>query len=158
MTRMYICDTSIFISLGLYYPSRFPTIWKRINELADAEMLLSTREVRRELENICPHEHVNNWIKQYQNIFLIPTNEECETVVRIFQKEQYRGLVRRQNILKGWPVADPFVVALAKAKDGYVVTQELYKSGGARIPTVCKDLDIECLNLEGLLEKEKLKY
>ena len=155
---MYVYDTNVFISLGLYYPKRFPTIWERIDNLADSGDLVSVREVRRELENNCSSEHVLNWVKQYRHIFHIPTNEECQIVTEIFQKSQYLGFVKRNNILKGMPVADPFIIAAAKSKGFCVVTQESNKSKGARIPTACVDFDVDCIDLEGFLEREKLEY
>ena len=155
---MYVIDTNVFISLGLYYPKRFPTIWERVNNLADSGSLVSVREVRRELETNCASEHLLNWVEQHRHIFHIPTNEECQIVSEIFKKNQYLGFVKRNNILKGMPVADPFIIAAAKAKGFCVVTQESNKSKGARIPTACIDLDVECIDLEGFLEKEKLEY
>jgi len=154
---MYVIDTNVFISLGLYYPKRFPTIWGRVDSLADSGDLLSVREVRRELETNCSSEHVLNWVEQYRHIFHIPTNEECQIVSEIFQKNQYLGFVKRNNILKGMPVADPFIIAAAKAKSFCVVTQESNKSKGARIPTACIDFDVECIDLEGFLERENLE-
>ncbi len=61
-------------------------------------------------------------------------------------------------MLKGIPVADPFIIAAAKVHKGCVVTQESLKLGGARIPTVCADLKVECIDLEKFLEQEQLKY
>ena len=155
---MYVFDTNVFISLGLYYPKRFPTIWERIDSLADSGGVVSVREVRRELETKCSSEHVLNWVEQHRYIFHIPTNEECQIVSEIFRKNQYLGFVKRNNILKGMPVADPFIIAAAKAKGFCVVTQESNKSKGARIPTACIDFGIECIDLEGFLEREKLEY
>jgi hypothetical protein len=154
---MYVFDTNIFITLQNFYPSRFPTIWNRINKLTDNGELLSLREVWKELE-IKAVDFIIEWMEQYRHIFRIPTNEECMVVSQIFQQKQYQGLVRRDSILKGLPVADPFVIALAKVNEGCVVTQESLRLGGARIPTVCLDLKVECINLEGFLEKENLKY
>ena len=59
---------------------------------------------------------------------------------------------------KGLPVADPFVVAAAKVHQASVVTREAFKSGGARIPTVCQEFGVECLNVEQFLTRERLKY
>jgi len=36
--------------------------------------------------------------------------------------------------------------------------KESMKLGGARIPTLCKELEIDCRDLEGFLELEDLKY
>jgi hypothetical protein len=155
---MYVIDTNVFISLGLYYPKRFPTIWERINTLAESGNLVSVREVRRELETNCSSEHILNWIIQYRYIFHVPTNEECLIVSQIFQKTQYLGFVKRKNILKGMPVADPFIIASAKIRNFFVVTQESDKAKGARIPTACKDFDVKCIDLENFFEREKIKY
>jgi len=155
---MYVFDTNVFISLGLYYPRRFPTIWENIDSLVATGKLVSVREVRRELENNCSSEHILKWVQKNREIFRIPTNEECLIVSDIFKKNEYIGFVKRQNILKGMPVADPFIIAAAKVKGFIVVTQESNKSKGARIPTACKDFNVECIDLEGFLEKENMEY
>ena len=97
-------------------------------------------------------------MEAHKDIFGIPDDEEGKIVAQIFSKEQYRGLVKRVNILKGLPVADPFVVAAAKVRNAIVVTQESLKVGGARIPTLCRELDVQCIDLEGLLEKEGIQF
>jgi hypothetical protein len=155
---MYVIDTNVFISLGLYYPKRFPTVWERIDSLAESGGLVSVREVRHELENNCSSEHVLNWVEQHRHVFHIPSNDECQIVSEIFKKNQYLGFVKRNNILKGMPVADPFIIAAAKAKGFCVVTQESNKPKGARIPTACLEFNVDCIDLEGFLEREKLEY
>lgn len=156
---MYVFDTNVFYALGHYYPSRFPTIWKRIEELVKDDALQSVKEVLRELENNCPFESVENWAKTHRGIFKPPSDQEMKFVAKLFEKKQYQGFVKRQNILKGRPVADPFVIAAAKvAKGGLVVTLESPTTGGARIPAACKDFGVECINLEQFLEREGLKF
>jgi hypothetical protein len=154
---MYIVDTNVFLSLGNYYPKRFPTIWGRINDLADNGILKSVREVKNEIEHNCQHEHIAEWVKNHHAVFLIPTEAELMIIRDFLQIEQYRELVKRQNILKGLPVADPFIIAAGKFYKACVVTQESLKTG-ARIPNLCKELDISCINLEGFLELENLIY
>lgn len=154
---MYIFDKNVFLSLGHYYPRRFPTIWRRIDELASNGTLRSVREVRREIEANCPFEYIAEWVHDHHEIFMIPTDVELGIVRDVFQIEQYRGLVRRQNIIKGLPVADPFIVAAGKFYAACVVTQESMRTG-ARIPHLCQDMEIQCINLEGFLEQEELMY
>lgn len=155
---VYVFDSNVFISLGLYYPKRFPTIWEAVDSLAASGDLVSVREVRRELETSCSSEHMLEWVNQHRSIFHIPTNEECQIVSEIFKKNQYLGFVKRKNLLKGMPVADPFIIAAAKVKGFCVVTQESNKFTGARIPTACRDFDVDCIDLEGFLEREELEY
>ena len=61
---MYVFDTNVFITLGYYYPSSFPTIWDRLTILVKAEKLFSVKEVRKELEINCHFEYVEKWVKE----------------------------------------------------------------------------------------------
>lgn len=155
---MYVFDKNVFISLGHYYAGRFPTIWGRVNDLANDGTLCSVREVRREIETNCPFPYIAEWVQDHRHIFMMPTETELMIVREIFRSEQYRGLVRRQNIIRGLPVADPFIVAAGKFYEALVVTQESLLSGGARIPTLCQELEVRCTDLEGFLEEEDLQY
>ena len=155
---IYIFDTNALRSLGYYYPNRFPTIWKKIDELTEIGLLRSVKEGQREIESNCPFKHIRDWVKKHHYIFIKPTEEESKIISEIFKKEQFRGLVRKTSIIKGLPVADPFIIAAAKVYFACVITQESLKPGGARIPTLCKELDIDCRDLEGFLELEGLKY
>jgi hypothetical protein len=155
---MYIMDTTAFYVLGNYYPLRFPSIWEHINNLVREDKFWSVKEVRQEIEHNCPFDHIEKWVDSHRHIFRKPTSRELEFVTKIFQLKQYLGLVKRSNILKGLPVADPFIVAAGKIHKGTVVTQESFKDGGARIPTVCKEFNVHCINVEEFLGREKLKY
>lgn len=155
---MYVFDTNVFILLGQYYPSRFPTIWAKIDELADNDVLRSVKEVRRELEQYNAASHISEWVRAHSALFLPPTEDEMCVVAEIFRKEQYRGFVKRSNLLKGMPVADPFVVAAGKVHSRKVVTQEADKAGAARIPTACREFGVKCMTVEEFLELENLKY
>ncbi len=155
---MYVFDTNIFAALGHYFPSAFPTIWGKIDALVAGGHIVSVKEVRRELEIRSRFQHIDDWTKANRHIFLPPSDAESKIVAEIFLKELYRGLVKKQNMLKGLPVADPFIIAAAKVKNGYVVTQESRKKGGARIPAICADLHVECIDLEEFLHREGIKY
>lgn len=155
---MYVFDTNVFRALNIITPKTFPTIWKRMDDLVNQEKLWSVREVRRELKNNSPSAHIEDWAKDNRHIFKRPTTKELYIVSEIFKLPQYLGLVKRQNLLKGLPVADPFIVASAKIKTAFVVTQEIRVKSGARIPNVCSDFKVDCINLEQFFEKENIKY
>jgi len=155
---LYVYDTGAFFDLGHFYPSRFPTIWTHIDKLVMEGRLWSVREVRREIENNCPFPHIEEWVAKNRHIFRKPESSELEVVTEIFKVSNFLGLVRRSHILKGLPVADPFIVAAAKVHKSSVVTREIFKDKGARIPTVCKEFGVTCINVEQFMEKEKLKY
>ena len=155
---MYIFDTTVFYILGHYYPSAFPTIWNRLNELVKDSNLLSVKEALQEIDVSFPRNHVKDWIQINRHIFKPPNEEETKIVLEIFKVPQYQGLVKKENILKGRPVADPFIIAAAKVHKKIVVTHESYKHDGARIPTVCKQFNVRCIDLEKFFEHENMRF
>jgi hypothetical protein len=155
---MYVFDTNVFRALEILTPKTFPTIWKRVDDLVLQDKLWSVKEVRRELNNNSPSEHIADWVRNNSHIFKKPNDKELYVVSEIFKLPQYLGLVKRANLLKGLPVADPFIVASAKVKGAFVVTQENHVKNGARIPNVCEDFKVGCIKLEEFFEREKLKY
>ena len=56
-------------------------------------------------------------------MFLTPTDDETALVVEIFKVKHSQMLVSETQRLKGQPVADPFVIASAKARKGTVITE-----------------------------------
>jgi hypothetical protein len=69
---MYVFDTNVFYALGHYYPSRFPTIWGRLEDLVKDGALQSVREVLREIEGNCPFETIEAWVKAHRSILDFP--------------------------------------------------------------------------------------
>jgi hypothetical protein len=155
---MYVFDTNVFYALGHYYPSRFPSVWARLEDLINDGAMQSVKEVLREIEGNCPFESIEGWAKTHRAIFKPPSEQEMQFVASLFQKKQYQGFVKRQNILKGLPVADPFVIAAGKISGGRVVTLESQTAEGARIPAACRDYGVKCIDLEQFLERESLKF
>lgn len=155
---MYIFDTNAISTLAYYYPSRFPTIWRRIEELVENGNLWSVREVRNELERHCPSDHLKSWVHAKRSIFRIPNEEELRILSQILANRRYHSLVKKDNILKGFPAADPFVIAAGKAYEATVVTQENKRPNAVTIPNVCDELNVTCLNVEKFLESENLTF
>jgi len=62
------------------------------------------------------------------------------------------------RILKGKPVADPFLIARAKCLDATLVTQEQFRRNGAKIPNVCEHFKVTWTNLEGFMEEQAWRF
>jgi len=155
---MYIVDNSSFMVLGTYYPESFPTIWKKINDLVESGDFLSVKEVQKEIEAGCKFLHIEKWVKNNKAIFKKPTSQELTFVTEMFKEEKNRELIKHKNILNGSPVADPFIIASAKINGAIVITEESYKRGGARIPSICEKYDIDCIKIEQFLILEELIF
>lgn len=145
---IYIFDTSAFVTLKHFYPSTFPTLWSGIENLTATGDLVSVREVLNELDAYNDTDLIQVWARNHKKIFLPPTAAEQQFVVQIFSVQHFQALISRKALLKGTPVADPFVIASAKIRNGTVVTQEQSKPNAAKVPNVCTHFGIPCITLE----------
>ena len=69
---MYVLDTNVFIALGHYYPSRFPTIWAKLEELVDSGDLRSVKEVNENWRFIAISIILRNGFETTATFFLLP--------------------------------------------------------------------------------------
>ncbi len=67
-------------------------------------------------------------------------------------------VIERRKLLKGGKNADPFVIARAQIVGGAVVTMEGEPLNGVRIPNICRHFGIECISLEGFMEREGWQF
>lgn len=144
--------------MGHYFPDRFPSFWAHIDGLVAADRMVSASEVWKELDNSSTRQHLTLWLKANAALFATPTSREMAFVAEIFKVSEFQALVREKNRLEGSPVADPFVIARAGVESGCVVTEEVERPGAVRIPTVCAHFSVDCVNLEGLMQREGWRY
>lgn len=154
----YVFDTSSLRVLRNFYPERFPSFWQLFNELVANGTVISVREVLRELEIQLEEGHMHDWIRNHRNLFLQPGEEEMRFVEAILAVPHFRALISLRAILVGRPVADPFVIASARVKEGIVVTQESSPPNAAKIPNVCQHYGIDCIDLEEFMEREGCRF
>ena len=157
---VYVFDSNSFGVISYYFPERFPSFWKSFNGLVADGRILSVREVYLELENRLPEnrQHMLNWIVANRNVFLVPGPEETKFVSQIFAVSHFQQLVKTKQTLIGSPVADPFIIASAKIRNGCVVTEEGKKDNSARIPNVCDHFAVACINVEKFMERESMQF
>jgi hypothetical protein len=163
----YVFDTTSIRSLQHFYPRVFKRIWEGLGALVSQNRLISTREVLNELDRQAISDDVLNWAKEHRAIFLTPNAEELRFVATIFQVRHFQALIGQQQRLKGMPVADPFVIACAKVRDGTLVTEEGWarpstsltpKPHAAKIPNVCAHFGIPCIDLEEFMHPQEWHF
>ncbi|MBN2308189.1 MAG: DUF4411 family protein [Candidatus Hydrogenedentes bacterium] len=155
---IYVFDTSSFRVVDHYFPDRFPSFWERFDEAVSDGIVVSVREVRNELDRQSRRPHLEEWIGRNRSIFLQPSSEEMDFVAQVFAIPHFQHLVKAENLLKGMPVADPFVIASAKCRNGCVVTEESRREHAARIPNVCEHFGIDCTNVDGFMAREGWEF
>ena len=155
---IYVFDSNSLLNLFWhYYPERFPTLWEKFDALVSGGELVSVREVFNEIGS--SEDLLGTWAKEHKNVlFLESTAEELQFVAEIFQVQHFQAMVRKQERLKGKPVADPFVIARAKISGASVVTQEKNTKDAAKIPNVCDHFGIRWINLEGFMKEENWTF
>lgn len=151
---IYVFDTSSLSEFKHFYPGVFKSIWLGLDDLVQQEKLISTREVWNEMQRGNSDQHTNEWLKTRKEIFTTPSSDELQFVAEIFRVPHFQGLIGQKQRLKGDPVADPFVIACAKVKNGTVVTEEQFKPNAAKIPNVCQHFDVPCIDLEAFMHQQ----
>ncbi|NJL71635.1 MAG: DUF4411 family protein [Candidatus Competibacteraceae bacterium] len=155
---IYVFDSSPLINLFRhYYRNRFPTLWQQFDEMVKDGQITSTREVSKELDG--QEDELSSWCKLNKHLFVMPSVAELAIVQDIFKVQHFQAIIRKNERLRGKPVADPFVIARAKCLgDACVVTDEKFSPNAAKLPNVCKHFQVDCTNLEGFMERENWRF
>ena len=155
---VHFIDTNSFRLLESYYPSRFPSFWQNFDRSVRAGDIASVREVRKEIEQGNAADHIEKWVKTNPHFFRDPDEDELHAVRDLFSNAHFQSMVGQKQILRGTPVADPFLIAAARVSGGCVVTEERAKPNSTKIPSVCSHLGVRCTNLEGMLVALKWRF
>jgi len=136
-----------------YPPDVFPTIWSNMDVSANNGGIFVIEEVVRELER--KDDDIYQWVKQ-RDAMIVPIDVEVqEHLTQIMSK--YGRLVDTRRNRSG---CDPWVIALARARGLTVVTGE--KATGnlekPKIPDVCKDLGVSCVDIVDFFRKQGWRW
>jgi rRNA-processing protein FCF1 len=155
----YVFDNNTLTAIFRhYFFERFPTFWDKFNKLVEEKVIISVREVRREIESLNRADRLEAWVNKNRDFFEDPTVEELEFITSIYSVKHFQQNLEQRKLLHGGAFADPFIIAKAKINNCTVVTQEQYKENGTKIPNICKHFDIICTDLEGFLTFENWEF
>jgi hypothetical protein len=156
---IYAVDSSSLMDWqARYYPTEvFPGLAVRIEALVEAGRFIAPALVREEIAAVGSARLVE-WIENHGEI-IVPNAEVLTEALAI--QNQFAGLSDPKSEHEE---ADAYVIALARMRDGIVVTQETpaaEKRNPKRthfIPDVCRELGIPCISLLGLMRREAWKF
>ena len=157
----YCLDTNTISSIyRFYFRDSFPSFWENFSDLVGSGRASSVREVEIELSRSPGLVSAVHELRELnQESFSQPSSTEQEFVAEIFGVRRFRSLLGGGNAARGNPVADPFVIAKARASPAMcVVTEEIYRPNAAKIPNVCEYFNIECINLQQLMIREGWQF
>lgn len=152
MTRLlYSFDTSVWINgrRDLFPPDLFPTLWDKLEGTIMAGAIRSIDVVKDELGK--KDDATTAWAAGQPDLFVtLEEDVQFATADVLAQHPKMMGRGGSRN------AADPFVVGLALARHGVVVTQETRSRSleKPRIPDVCLDLGVRCIPLVDVIRDQ----
>jgi hypothetical protein len=156
---IYSVDSSSLMDWqGRYFPTDvFTGLVARIEELIAGERFIAPALVKEEV-GVVGTAGLIDWTENHAGIF-VPTNDLLVEALTI--QNQFAGL---RDPKAEYEEADAYVIALAKLRNGIVVTQETpaaEKRNPKRthfIPDVCRELGIPSISLLGLMRREGWRF
>lgn len=162
-SNIYSVDTNVFLDIwcppesNIYSKHRMPELWGYIEQLVNEGRIIATKEVHDELEEHAAAD-LRQWLNDHRSIFS-QTEKQVRYAEDIINKvyAKYKNGYRPE--LKD--AADPFVVAIALEHGATVFTQEHRQPahepalvGAPKIPTVCAEYNVHCVNIEEFITRE----
>lgn len=149
----YCIDTSGLLDgwKRYYPPDIFPIIWDNVSDLIDAAGLIAPEEVREELR--MGADDLYDWVCAREQMFVPLTMEIQMAVADILAVHpQWVPTDRSRNM------ADPFVVAVARAKGCTVVSGEQWgtspRPDRVKIPNVCASFGIHHIQFLDMMREQ----
>ena len=152
---IYAVDTNVFMDWqARYFPTDvFVSLVGSVEVLVSEGRWLAPEIVEEELKAVRTAETIA-WAKARPSVF-VPLQEVLAEGLSI--QNRFHGL---KDPKSEFEEADAYVIALAKLRNGIVVTQETPAAEKNRprrthfIPDVCRELGLTCISLLGLMRRE----
>ena len=151
---LYCIDASALIELkDTYRQTTFKTLWENIGKLIADGVLISHKEVFKEIT--AGNDELVPWAKKHKEIFLPIDQQQEEALKKVLTK-----FPNFADELRSKPFADPWVVALAMARNATVVMMEKHanRGGRPRIPDVCDAFTVPHIELPEWFEALKWEF
>jgi hypothetical protein len=150
----YIIDTNVLIDFNDSLPMDvYITQWKMIGENIENGKIIICEAVFGEIKKSV---ELKQWLEKYKKLI-----EPCYSdKVLIEAKVIINNYPKLIEINNPSDQSDPYVIALAKLNSFTVLTNEKYSVGGkkTRIPFICKEMSIKCINTHEFYRTENWKF
>lgn len=173
---VYCFDSSAFLYMGRfrypYYPRDvFPKLWKNVETLIERERLFICQEAFEEMtggrresyQSASGADEITVWLnamKTNRAHFCRMTNQAVQERAEEISIDHPK-LIKQRRLRD----ADPYIIAHAREREAVVVTQELPSQNPRirpdamdRISTVCRHLEIPCVDLVGFMRREEMVF
>jgi rRNA maturation endonuclease Nob1 len=160
--NIYIIDTSSLVKLNRNNPiDVFPSIWEKLKFLADNNRLISPKEVFNEIQQ--NDDMLSKWAKKQKTMFKEPTKRQIELVKDILRDFPALLDTERKFDADSWVIALAIEMSSSFQKTLFtikriVVTEEKLRGEKVRIPFVCNQRTVECIDIVEMFRTEGWKF
>jgi predicted nucleic acid-binding protein len=144
-----IIDANFFIESFTkhYSPHLVSNLWGTLSEFAQKNEIYTISYVQEEINQLS--DELSSWFNQ-SGFPILPLTEEVKKCFGIII-QRYKKSLNNDNLPKGMSNTDVWIVAYAMAEKAIVVTREnpivdRTKTSKVKIPDVCSDFHIGCVN------------
>ena len=153
---LYLLDANVLMTAhNTYYPiARVPQFWEWIIDNAKHNHIKIPYEILKELEAGNKESELFKWVKKNKKNLLLDEDVDILFVNKVIEQGYAKDLTDDETHKLGM---DPFLIAyaLAARPDRCVVTLEASKPSAKRanrrIPDVCNQLNIRCIDTFAML-------
>ncbi len=170
--KIFLIDTSALITpYRKYYAfDLVPAFWEKLKECFEAGKIVILDKVWNELEKGGAEDNLSSWLssnKSLVTIYTYKTEEVIKSYADVLQYIQTSNLYY-ESAIAAWAIeeiADPWLIAAAKANDFIVVTEEngskgistKQKNKDPKIPDVAKALGVDTVSLFEMMRRLRIK-
>lgn len=152
----YLIDANVFIQAknGHYGFNLCPGFWNWIDRAHANNEILSVAKIYDEL--VDGGDHLSKWVKTRRSFFKLPNDqntEKCLSQLSEWAANNYDS----SDLSTFFSSGDYFLIGYAMANNHTVVTHES-KKGRIKIPVVCNNFGVNCMNPFEMLEKCNVKF
>lgn len=154
-TTIYCIDSSVIVDLwkerGQYPKDVFISLWENIEDYIQSSRMFSSVDVYEELRNDA-EKNFKKWLLKNKKMFL--DVDEC-------QVKKLREILDKYPMLaQGYENrADPVLVSLSVCRNFTILTNERKSAipsvNTPKIPNLCKEFGVDCVDIIGFCRKEK---
>ncbi|NEQ51014.1 MAG: DUF4411 family protein [Leptolyngbya sp. SIO3F4] len=157
----YLLDANIFIQAkNEYYGFDLcPGFWNWLEQKSKAGEVFSIENVKKELTD--GQDELSDWAKQKNSDFFLPFDAHAGVIMGSIsdwvQNSDYKDNAKRDFL----SVADPWLIAYAKAHNHTVVSHEVFnplERRRIRIPVVCNAFQVPYLRTFAMLRQEEASF
>ena len=160
---LYLLDANAFIQAkNTYYPMDFcPAFWDWMDYENSTGHIASISEVAAELKK--QEDELSRWVKDHRNDgrFFLPVDDRQTQMVYAEIANYVVQNYEEKHFAPFLSVADPWLIAKAKATNAILVTHEKLvpaDSKKVKIPNICNEFGVQYINTFTLLRTLEARF